>query len=349
MLNEAIVLQQIEPYLNAKRELSAVEFVELFIAGELPLTLHEQYEVIRIMIAHDIEYGDEKEEETAALEQTKIWLQQVTEQDITQLKCMKNEQLCLLAQKGDQRALATLVEKNHLYVYKEAVRVFQQFRQASLTVDDLVSCGNIGLLRAAKDYDTSKDTRFITYAAVWIWQKMTRAIKNEGYPIRLPEYRFEEVIKVQNYGRKNPEASRDELVAIIQADAPAMSREKIMYLFRLGKLCLNTTSLNAPIGDGDTELGELKENMEEFSMEALAENKALRESLEQVLATLTEREEMVLRLRFGIEDGKVHTLDDVGKRFDLTRERIRQIEAKALRKIRHPSRSKKLKGYLEWS
>jgi RNA polymerase primary sigma factor len=207
--------------------------------------------------------------------------------------------------------------------------------------------GNLGLLEAAKKFDVNMGYMFTTYAWHWIRQKMVRTSIDTGYMIRIPVHLFDQLIKVNNCRRRHSDATFEELLEFLRIeDEMELSPGKLDGLIAYSDLYLNTSSLNDVIGeDGDTERIEFipDENME---IEEIIIGHQLREDLRKVLATLTEREQKVLDLRFGLTNGNEMTLEEVGAIYSVTRERIRQIEAKALRKLRHPSRLKKLTGYI---
>ncbi|MDR3086285.1 MAG: hypothetical protein LBU47_08240, partial [Christensenellaceae bacterium] len=169
VLNAADILQKMEPYLNAERELSEFEFVELFASGEQPLTLREQYEVIRIMIAAGIDYVDEKAEEARALDAAGLARPPADQGDEEEgLLSAPNERLCALAQGGDRAALAALIEKNERFIYQQALKTQQRFAQSSLTNSDLFQEGALGLMEALGHFDASKGYVFLTYAWSWV-------------------------------------------------------------------------------------------------------------------------------------------------------------------------------------
>ena len=247
-------------------------------------------------------------------------------------------------QQGDSLALEALILKNEKFVYRDALSISKQFKQDCLTIDDIVQYGNMGLITAADRFDASRGFSFLTYADHWIRQSIIRNIIDTAYMIRLPVHVMDRVRRFLGVRAAHPDFSEADLVKELLALGYAASEKEIRYLLNLGDLYLNTTSLNVLVGeDEQTELEEFIPS--DILVEDIVEQTFLRESLEGVLSTLTPREEKVLRLRFGLDDGVERTLEDIGKVFNVTRERIRQIENKALRKLRHPSRTKYIRDF----
>lgn len=342
-MNSQYILKTIRPFVREDK-LTYDDFDKVF--GFLPRK--EQYSIAdSIQDDLHIELVDELAETTTEAVDAEI--EPLIVRQAREIK-MPNKLLIRMIQDGDKQARQDLCVKNRGLVESIASRCERHEKNfnTQLTFEDLTQEGFVGMLKAAERFDFSKETEFSTYATFWIEQAIQRAIYDTGLVIRLPVHLVEKIKTLNRLEKKFLQQGfslrrRIELIA----KETGWELEDVRHLFALSAAHLNITSLDAPVGEeSDAPLENFIPD-EKSTLEDDVELLLLREQIDAALSTLTEREQEVLKLRYGLEDGQERTLEDVGKIFNVTRERIRQIEAKALRKLRHPDRSKKLRDFLD--
>ncbi|AGX05551.1 MULTISPECIES: RNA polymerase sigma factor RpoD [Bacillaceae] len=269
----------------------------------------------------------------------RMYLKEIGRVDL--LSAQEEISLAKRIEEGDEEAKRRLAEANLRLV----VSIAKRYVGRGMLFLDLIQEGNMGLIKAVEKFDYRKGYKFSTYATWWIRQAITRAIADQARTIRIPVHMVETINKLIRVQRQLLQDLGREPTPEEIAEDMDLTPDKVREILKIAQ---EPVSLETPIGEeDDSHLGDFIEDQDATSPSEHAAYELLKEQLEDVLDTLTDREENVLRLRFGLDDGRTRTLEEVGKVFGVTRERIRQIEAKALRKLRHPSRSKRLKDFLE--
>ncbi len=334
--------------LNAEKIEEIYERIEgmniQIVANELDLELGDDMEAV---LDDDIDLADVEDEELVdpvdlAAEYNLDDPVRMYLKEIGQIKLLSAEEEVELAKRvseGDQSAKNKLTEANLRLV----VSIAKKYSGRGLHILDLIQEGNTGLIRAVDKFDWTKGNKFSTYATWWIRQAITRAIADQARTIRVPVHMVEVINKATRCNRKLvQELGREPTVEEIAAEL-GLPVEKII---EANRTAADTLSLDTPVGDEeDTSIGSFVEDERTPGPADATSNALLAEALKEILDTLTDREADVLRMRFGMYDGRTHTLEEVGQIFGVTRERIRQIENKAIRKLRHPSRAKKIKDF----
>lgn len=310
-------------------------------------------DISNLDIDDSIDEDTSKEENTMEIEQIDLTLPKGISIDdpvrmylkeigkIPLLKPHEESELARRMHEGDEIAKQRLVEANLRLV----VSIAKRYVGRGMLFLDLIQEGNLGLIKAVEKFDYTKGFKFSTYATWWIRQAITRAIADQARTIRIPVHMVETINKLIRVSRQLlQELGRDPKPEEIAKEMD-MTEDKVREIMKIAQ---DPVSLETPIGEEeDSHLGDFIPDDDAPAPAEAAAYSLLKEQIEEVLGSLNEREQKVLKLRFGLEDGRARTLEEVGKEFDVTRERIRQIEAKALRKLRHPSRSKKLRDYLD--
>jgi RNA polymerase primary sigma factor len=315
-----------------------------------PEQIEKTYEVLETMgievigDIHDIEVQEEEldlsvPEGIAIGDPVRMYLKEIGK--VPLLKSVEEVELAKRIEDGDPIAKKKLAEANLRLV----VSIAKRYVGRGMQFLDLIQEGNLGLIKSVEKFDYRRGYKFSTYATWWIRQAITRAIADQSRTIRVPVHMVETINKLIRVSKQLLQELGREPLAEEISKVMEIPEEKIREIMKIAQA---PVSLETPIGEeGDTHLGNFIPDNDAQAPDEAAAFTMLKEQLINVLDTLTPREEKVLRLRFGLDDGRARTLEEVGKEFSVTRERIRQIEAKALRKLRHPSRSKKLKDYLD--
>ncbi|MGB4145719.1 MAG: RNA polymerase sigma factor RpoD [Acetomicrobium sp.] len=339
-----ITYDDLEKYLP-QEALSEAEIMDSVYSNllELDIDVRDEEKIQELQQAELLPQADLSEltelESVSIADPVRMYLREIGK--IPLLTKEEEVELAKRVEAGDEEAKKKLIEANLRLV----VSIAKKYIGRGLSFLDLIQEGNLGLIRAVEKFDYRKGFKFSTYATWWIRQAITRAIADQARTIRIPVHMVETINKLIRVSRQLVQQLGREPTVEEIAQALELLPEKVEDIQRIAQ---EPVSLETPIGEEeDSQLGDFIEDKDSPNPEEATAGQLLREQLEEMLGELTEREREVLRLRFGLEDGRAHTLEEVGKRFNVTRERIRQIEAKALRKLRHPSRSKRLRDYLE--
>ncbi|MCI8815854.1 MAG: RNA polymerase sigma factor RpoD [Angelakisella sp.] len=309
-------------------ESNNIEIVEDY-AAEVTATAEKDSDLENLLYAEGISIDDP----------VKVYLKEIGR--VPLLSADEEIDLAVRMSEGDEVARKRLSEANLRLV----VSIAKRYVGRGMQFLDLIQEGNLGLIKAVEKFDHTKGFKFSTYATWWIRQAITRAIADQARTIRIPVHMVETINKVKKVNSQLLHQNGHEPTCEQIAAELEMPVEKVREIMRVAQ---EPVSLETPIGEEeDSHLGDFIPDNDAPAPTDVASHTLLKEQLSEVLGTLTPREEKVLKLRFGLEDGRSRTLEEVGKEFNVTRERIRQIEAKALRKLRHPSRSKRLKDFLE--
>ncbi|MGI6168648.1 MAG: RNA polymerase sigma factor RpoD [Christensenellales bacterium] len=349
-INELVEEGKAKGVLTYKEIMDALEDMEM--APEQIEHIYDVFEKLNIDVVEDAESAEELMQEMAQENVESSLSDTVSIDDPVRMYLKEIGKVALLTPKeevdlaqrmgaGDMEAKRKLTEANLRLV----VSIAKRYVGRGMLFLDLIQEGNLGLIKAVEKFDYSKGYKFSTYATWWIRQAITRAIADQARTIRIPVHMVETINKLIRVSRQLlQEFGRDPQPEEIAREM-GISEEKVREIIKIAQ---EPVSLETPIGEeDDSHLGDFIPDDDVPAPSEAAAFTLLKEQLVEVLDTLTPREEKVLRLRFGLDDGRARTLEEVGKEFNVTRERIRQIEAKALRKLRHPSRSKKLKDFLD--
>jgi len=334
------IMERLAPFEQDAEQID--EFFELLAEQGIEIVNEENEDVIPLPNDHDDFQFDEDLSLPPGVkinDPVRMYLKEIGR--VPLLTAEEEMELAKRIKQGDEEAKRRLAEANLRLV----VSIAKRYVGRGMLFLDLIQEGNMGLIKAVEKFDHTKGFKFSTYATWWIRQAITRAIADQARTIRIPVHMVETINKLIRVSRQLLQELGREPTPEEIAKEMDLSSEKVREIMKIAQ---EPVSLETPIGEeDDSHLGDFIEDQEALAPADAAAYELLKEQLEDVLDTLTEREENVLRLRFGLDDGRTRTLEEVGKVFGVTRERIRQIEAKALRKLRHPSRSKRLKDFLE--
>jgi RNA polymerase primary sigma factor len=330
----------LEFFPNAEEDIEKLDslYEKLMEAGVDVFDTASEKEAEKIAQIEEIDLSKIKLDKTASADPVRMYLREIGKFDL--LKAEQEVDLAKKAEKGDVKSAEILARANLRLV----VSIAKKYMGRGLQFLDLIQEGNIGLMRAVEKFDWRRGFKFSTYATWWIRQAITRAIADQAKTIRIPVHMVETINKFKKIERELEQKLERTPTAEEVAKVMGIEPEKA---FEIVKISQDTTSLETPVGkEEDTRLKEFIPDEVSLSPFESASRELLKGHIDDVLGTLNPRERKVLELRFGLRDGRSRTLEEVGKEFGVTRERIRQIEAKALRKLRHPSRSKRLRDYL---
>lgn len=330
----------LEIFPNAEEDLDLLDslYEKLVDAGVDVFDVASEQEAAKINKIEELDLSQIKLDKTVTSDPVRMYLREIGNYDL--LTAEQEVDLAKRAEKGEVKAQEALARANLRLV----VSIAKKYMGRGLQFLDLIQEGNIGLMRAVDKFDWRRGFKFSTYATWWIRQAITRAIADQAKTIRIPVHMVETINKYKKIERDLEQKfertpTPDEVAKVMGIDI-----EKAQEIVKISQ---DTTSLETPVGkEEDTRLKEFIEDETTLSPFEAASRELLKGHIDEVLQTLNPRERKVLELRFGLKDGRTRTLEEVGKEFGVTRERIRQIEAKALRKLRHPSRSKRLRDYL---
>ena len=319
-------------------EIDVSDVVEILDAAEELLPTDAELLNIDEQLPANLDLAEDTADETATTDPVRMYLKEIGK--IPLLSAEEELELAKQISEGSEEAKKRMVEANLRLV----VSVAKHYLGRGMQLLDLVQEGNMGLLKAVEKFDYTKGYKFSTYATWWIRQSITRAVADQARTIRIPVHMVETINRVSRTSRSLvQELGREPTLSEISQQL-GIAEEKIAEVMKIAQ---DPVSLETPVGEeDDSHLGDFIPDSEVTEPAESASYNMLRQQLNEVMQTLSPRECKVLRLRFGLEDGRAHTLEEVGREFDVTRERVRQIEAKALRKLRHPSRSKLLKDFL---